>query len=153
MEGEAKKLDTVHKILAHSYSLYLGALILGLLLDFIFPQKFASGDLMTKAGLLCLGFATALILWAQATSRNLGIENLSRDTFARGPYKVSRTPTHWGLFLLMLGFGLVANMLFVIILSFVSFVVTKIIFIKKQEDMLAEKYGAPYLEYKKSVKL
>jgi len=152
MDEQTKKTDTVHKILAHSYSLYLGALLLGLLLDFFFPQKFFGDALMVKVGVVCLGFATALIVWAQATSRNLGIDNLSKDTFARGPYKVSRTPTHWGLFLLVLGFGIISNAFFIVVLSVVCFVVTKLVFIKKQEEILEQKYGEAYSAYKKSVR-
>lgn len=153
MEEQMRKSDTVHKILAHSYSIYLGALLLGLLLDYFIPYEVFQDSTAKTAGVALLGFATTAILWAQATSRNLEIENLSKDAFARGPYRVSRTPTHWGLFLLMLGFGIISNAFFVIVLSFVSFLITKFIFIKKEEDILAQKYGAPYLEYKKSVKL
>lgn len=152
MEEHINKTDAVHKILAHSYSLYLGALIVGLLLDFFFPQKMFSSPGMVTFGFVCLGFATALIVWAQKTSRDLGIANLSKDTFARGPYKVSRTPTHWGLFLLILGFGVISNTFFVLLLSFAAFLITKFVFIKKEEDILEKKYGAPYTEYKKSVK-
>lgn len=59
---------------------------------------------------------------------------------------------HWGLFILMLGFGILINAIFVILFSIVSFVVAKFIFLKKEENILAGKYGAPYMEYKKSVK-
>jgi protein-S-isoprenylcysteine O-methyltransferase Ste14 len=52
----------------------------------------------------------------------------------------------------VLGFGLVINAFFVIVSAFISFVIAKFLFIEKQEKVLAEKYGAPYLEYKKSVK-
>jgi protein-S-isoprenylcysteine O-methyltransferase Ste14 len=53
----------------------------------------------------------------------------------------------------MLGFGIMANTLFIIIFSIFSFFITKFIFLKKEENILAEKYGAPYLEYKKIVRI
>ncbi|KKP71662.1 MAG: hypothetical protein UR70_C0021G0015 [Candidatus Nomurabacteria bacterium GW2011_GWB1_35_20] len=53
----------------------------------------------------------------------------------------------------MLGFGIITNALFIIIFSVISFIITKFVFIRKEEKILAEKYGIPYLEYKKSVKL
>jgi len=53
----------------------------------------------------------------------------------------------------MLGFGLMANATFVILFSFVAMIFTKLTFIQKEEKMLAEKYGQPYLDYKKEVKL
>lgn len=147
------KNNRVHKVLAHSYFLYLGALVLGLILDYFFPHKLFSSSFVVEVGVAMLGFATALVVWAQMTSLSLDISNLSKESFLRGPYRVSRTPTHWGLFMLVLSFGIISNSLFILTLSFVSFVLTKFIFVKKQEAILAEKYGQPYLEYKKSVKL
>ena len=52
----------------------------------------------------------------------------------------------------MLGFGLVANAIFIIVTTVISFVLTKFIYLKKEEAILEKKYGAPYLEYKKAVK-
>ena len=51
-----------------------------------------------------------------------------------------------------LGFGIMADTFFVILFALISFVVAKYVFIKRQEELLAEKYGAPYLEYKKMVR-
>ena len=79
--------------------------------------------------------------------------NVTKENFCKGPYCYARHPTHWGLFFLILGFGIILNALFVILCTLISFIVTKFVFIEKQEKILAEKYGAPYLEYKKSVKL
>lgn len=143
----------VHKILAHSYTLYFFLFLVGVYLDFVFPLKIFSSPVWVLTGILLLIFATILILWAQKTSRNLDIQNLRKETFYQGPYRYARSPTHWGLFILMLGFGIVANALFVILSTLLSFLTSRFIFLKKQEDVLAEKYGAPYLEYKKQVKL
>lgn len=148
-----KKKDEVHKILAHSYSLYLGALLVGLFLDFQFPVTIFSNQTMASLGAVFLLFATLLIGWAQNTNRDLNTHNLSVHTFMAGPYKYSRTPTHWGLFLLVLGFGIIYNALFIVILTTISFVITKFYFIGQEETLLAQKYGAPYLEYKKHVRL
>lgn len=143
----------VHKILAHSYTIYFILFLVGVCLDIIFRFEIFSSSIMVPIGLVFLILASLLILWAQRTSRNLDIKNLSKDTFCKGPYCYTRHPTHWGLFLLMLGFGITANALFVILFTLISFIFTKFFFVEKQENILAEKYGAPYLEYKKSVKL
>ena len=150
-----KGKDQVHKILAHSYSLYLGALLVGLFLDFQFPVTIFSNPTMASLGAVFLFFATCLIVWAQSTNRDLEIdtEMLSIRTFMDGPYKYSRTPTHWGLFLLVLGFGIIYNALFIVVLTTISFIITKLIFIKQEEELLAQKYGAPYREYQKHVRL
>ena len=145
--------NKVHRILAHSYLFYFISFLLGLLLDFIFSFKIFGNYAMSSIGAIFLIFGTFLILWAQKSSHHLQKENMSKETFYCGPYRYTRTPTHFGLFLLMLGFGIIADALFIIILSIISFFITKFTFIKKEEKILAEKYGIPYLEYKKSVKL
>lgn len=144
---------TVHHVLAHSYSFYFFLFLLAVFLDLLFPVRVFSSSIMTSIGLVFLVFASFLILWAQGTSRDLRkIENISKESFCRGPYCYTRSPTHWGLFLLMLGFGFTANALFVIIFTLIALVVTKLVFLKKEESILADKYGNAYLEYKKIVK-
>lgn len=143
----------VHKILAHSYSMYFVLFLIGVCFDIIFKFKIFTSSTMVPVGLIFLILASFLILWAQKTSRNLNTENLSKESFCKGPYCYTRSPTHWGLFLLMLGFGIMTNALFVILSTLVSFIISRFVFLEKQENILASKYGTPYLEYKKSVKL
>jgi protein-S-isoprenylcysteine O-methyltransferase Ste14 len=52
-----------------------------------------------------------------------------------------------------LGFGIISNAFFVILTTLVSFLVSRFIFLEKEEIILEEKYGTPYLEYKRAVKL
>jgi len=142
----------VHGVLAHSYMVYFLILIIGVVLDLSFPDKIFANSIMMPTGFLMLILATLVIFWAQHTSRNLDHGSITKESFCRGPYCYTRTPTHWGLFLLVLGFGFILNAFFVIILTIISFVVTKLFFLKKQEAILEDKYGIPYLEYKKTVK-
>ena len=87
-----------------------------------------------------------------ASLHHLNKENMNKETFCNGPYRYTRIPTHFGLFFLMLDFGVIVNSLFIVILSVISFIIIKLTFIKKEEKILTEKYGTPYLEYKNSVK-
>ena len=144
--------NKVHKILAHSYLFYFISFLAGLFLDFVFPLRIFKSSATLSIGTIFLILGTFLILWAQKSSLGLQKENVNKERFFHGPYRYTRSPTHFGLFLLILGFGIITNSLFVVILSIVSFFITKFIFIKEEERILAEKYGAPYLEYKKSVK-
>ncbi|MFA6300905.1 MAG: methyltransferase [Candidatus Paceibacterota bacterium] len=143
---------SIHKVLAHSYSVYFTFFLGGIFLDLIFNFKVSSSPLMVPVGVFFLISGSLLVFWAQKTSRNLNKENLTKENFYRGPYKYTRGPTHWGLFLLMLGFGLIMNTFFVILFSFISFVFAKYTFLNKQEKLLEAKYGVPYREYKKIVK-
>lgn len=144
---------SVHEVLAHSYTFYFFALLIGLLLDFIFPIKLLNYSLMVPIGSIFIVLGSLLILWAQKTSRHLPEENLNKQAFCHGPYCITRSPTHWGLTFMMLGFGIIANATFIIVFTIFAFIITKLIFLKKEESILAQKYGSPYLEYKKSVRL
>ncbi|MFZ2149955.1 MAG: methyltransferase [Minisyncoccia bacterium] len=145
--------QSVHKILAHSYISIFMFFLVGVCLDLFLNLKIFSSQIVVGWGILFLALGTVLIIWAQKTSRSLKKEVITKETFCRGPYCFTRSPTHWGLFLVMLGFGMVVNALFVIIMSIISFVFTKLTFLREEEKTLAEKYGAPYVEYKKSVRI
>lgn len=153
MDQATAPRESIHKVLAHSYATYFGFFLTGVCLDILFNMKVFTGSSVDELGFIFIILGTSLILWAQRASRSLKKENITRETFTQGPYKYTRNPTHWGLFLLMLGFGMVINAFFVIILSFINFIFTKITFLNKEERLLAEKYGEPYLAYKHSVKL
>ncbi len=109
--------------------------------------------MLMPVGFTCLFLATAIIFWEQRTSKKLNTEDLTKESFCRGPYCYTRHPSHWGLFLLVLGFGIIMNAFFIIFLTLVSFIITKLVYLKKHEIVLVEKYGAPYEEYQKSVRL
>jgi len=148
------KNHIVHRTLAHSYSVYFLLLMFGVFLDIVFPIRVFHDSVMVAVGFVFLIFASFLIFWAQKSSRNLlKKEEVTKEHFCVGPYCYTRIPTHWGLFLLTLGFGFIMNAFFIIIFTIISFLITKYSFVKKQEKLLEEKFGIPYIEYKKSVKL
>ena len=143
---------TLHSIFAHWYFLYFLLFILGVILDLVYPIKIFDSSFMSPLGFLLLVVATFIIFWEQKTPKKLDAENVTKESFCKGPYCYTRHPGHWGLFLLVLGFGIIANAFFIIFLTIVSFIMTKLIYLRKHELVLTEKYGAPYEEYKKAVK-
>lgn len=145
--------NKVHHVLAHSYTSYFVLFLVSIYLDFVFRIGIFANGTARFAGVLFLLLGTLLIFWAQKSSRVLNKENLSKETFRQGPYRHSRYPTHWGIFLLLLGFGIVADALFVILFTLVAFVVSRTLFLRRHDRILAEKYGQHYTEYQKSVKL
>ena len=70
-----------------------------------------------------------------------------------GPYRYTSIPNHWAIFLLILGFGIMANAVFMMIITTLAFFITLPFFLKMQETVLADKYGPIYSEYRKIVKL
>jgi len=146
-------INAVHKVLAHSYSFYFLLLLLGVFLDVVFSLKIFSNPIAMPVGFIFLILATIMILWAQKTGRDFRkIAEVKAEHFCRGPYCYTRNPTHWGLLFMMLGFGIIANAVFVVLFTLIYFFVAKFIFLSKEEKILAEKYGSPYLEYKKLVR-
>ena len=155
MENQDKtylQKQSVHKILAYSYSMYFILFLVGVVLDLILKIKIFTSPIVVPIGAIFLIFGSILILWAQHTSKNLKVENITKETFCHGPYCYTRTPTNFGLFFLILGFGIIANAFFVILFTLISFIIAKFVFLDKEEKVLAAKYGTPYLEYKKLVK-
>lgn len=148
-----KPAKQVHSVLAHSYLMYFFAVVAGLLLEITLPIKVIPQTVASSIGIVFLILAPLLIIWAQRSSvpRSLNDERSAKD-FSKGPYAFSRTPTHLGLDLLIIGFGFLLNSVFIIIFSIISYVLTRFIFVRKQEKILGEKYGRDYHEYKKSVR-
>lgn len=158
MAEEAKKKDVhsgrANHTLAHSYAWYFVFLLGAIALDFVFPVRIFHSALSVPAGFALLFLATILIVWAECTHHHrLDPATVNKEALCRGPYCYTRHPTHWGVFLLLLGFGILLNAFFVILFTIVGFALSKLVFLKKHDSILSEKYGRHYEEYKKSVKL
>ncbi|MES3031998.1 MAG: methyltransferase [Patescibacteria group bacterium] len=144
---------TLHHVLAHSYSVYFILFLIGVTLDFLFPIKIFTNSVMVPIGFSFLVVASLLIIWAQKTGRDLKkVQDVKAEHFCRGPYCYTRIPTQWGLFLLLLGFGIITSSFFVILSTVISLFIFKFIFISRHDQILTDKYGSAYAEYKKKVK-
>ena len=155
MKKEHNKNGTIHYILVHSYLMFLFIVILGVLFDTLLQKKIFSHIGYQYVGFFMLVVSSIIILWAQKTSHNYKnkmLKNNSKSFFEQGPYKYLRNPTHFSLFVMTLGFGLIINSFFSAIFTITAYLLTKIIFIKKEEELLESKYGEIYNEYKKKVK-
>lgn len=148
----------VHELLAHSYLIYLGSVVVGFAADLIWPIKFSFPSQMTL-GMVTILTGTLLAVWAQNSSkrgapvRNAAGESVEGDHFRFGPYMFTRTPTQYGLFFMTLGLALLYGFTFMLASSVVAFLLGKFFFIRKEEHHLAAKYGDAYLAYKKRVRL
>ncbi|MEK7572702.1 MAG: hypothetical protein AAB493_02520 [Patescibacteria group bacterium] len=142
----------LHRILSSSYLFYFVLFFIGISFDLMFPTHFFENTYTASLGFVFIVFASFLILWVKSNSKKLKKGILTKEDFMQGPYKYTSIPNHWGIFILMLGFGIMINAVFMIILTIVSFLFTLPVFLKMQENILAEKYGVPYLEYRKTVK-
>lgn len=147
----------VHQLLAHSYLIYLAAIVVGFGADLIYPVSF-SFPLLEPLGALLIIFGTVVAFWAQRSARrgshlrNTETEKICRDHFCVGPYVFTRSPTQYGLSFMLLGLAFLYGSFFLVITTLAAFLIGRFIYVPKQEYHLEAKYGAPYLEYKKHVK-
>lgn len=148
---------TVHEILAHSYFIYLAAVVVGFGADLVWKLRF-SFPREAEVGLLAIMAGTVMVVWAQRSSRrgsamrNKANETICRDHFCVGPYVFTRTPTQYGLTLLVLGLAALYGSPVMFAAGILAFLIGRFFFIPKEEHHLTQKYGAAYLDYKKHVK-
>jgi protein-S-isoprenylcysteine O-methyltransferase Ste14 len=145
----------VHLVLSHSYTVFLLAVILGVIFDIFIPTSYFGNYIFQYVGLVLVILGSLLIYWAQKTTNCTKKEEIEKGVlirdFARGPYKYSRNPTHIGLTIMALGLGLIINSVFSVAFVVVAFLITKIFFVKKEEELLEKRYGDDYCNYKKKV--
>jgi protein-S-isoprenylcysteine O-methyltransferase Ste14 len=154
-ENEEIRKDLVHFILSHSYLAYLLAIIFGVIFDLFIPIRIFHRPIWQNIGFFIIILSTILIYWAQriSGSRRKGKDMINgKHRFDRGPYRFSRSPTHLGLSLATLGFGLMAGSFFIFLFMILVIIITKIIFLRKEENLLERKYGEDYSDYKKRIK-
>ncbi|MES2930429.1 MAG: methyltransferase [Patescibacteria group bacterium] len=154
-EYEKIRSGMVHIVLSYSYVMFLMAVVAGLVLDLVYHITIFSGPFYSYAGFIMIVAGSYLVYWAQSTSRCTKEEmkkGLTGRDFERGPYKYSRNPTHLGLTLMTLGLGLILHSFFSVVCIIVASVISKFIFLKKEERLLEKKYGQTYCEYKRKVR-
>ena len=148
--------NRVHIVLARSYSTYFLFLLVGVVLDTFFPIRILP-NYTTWFGVGIIIWATGLVVWAQYASALLEKKKktglpLEDIDFHRGPYRFTRSPTHVGLAMLLVGFGCLLGSIIVIVLTGIPFLIAHFVFLQKMEDILQGKYGKLYLGYKESIK-
>jgi len=144
---------TVHHVLTHSYSVFLFSILVAIILDSFFPIRILPQYITNNLGIFFLVVAPILIYWAQSTSGRIKDikEPMTSAHFKHGPYKYTRGPTHLGLALLLIGLGILTNSVFIIGGAIVAYVISKKIFMKEQEELLANSYGEEYRKYQQEV--
>jgi len=148
MEAKIKS----HKILFNSFMFYFALFFIGILIDLIFPTQLFKNVYVSYLGLILIAVGSILIFWIKANSTKIKKEVLEKGNFRKGLYRYTSIPTHWGIFLLILGFGILINAFFMVVITTLSFFATLPFFLKTQKNVLSERYGDQYKEYKKKVR-
>lgn len=135
---------------------YLAAILIGLLLQRVAPLAFVPAGLATPLGASLVGVAIALLAWAVALFRAAGTPVPARQPTTAivrtGPYRVSRNPIYLAFSLAQLGIAVWSNSLWLLLtlLVAVGFIHYRVIL--GEEAYLERRFGAEYLDYKRSVR-
>ena len=111
--------------------------------------RFVLGGLLVGAG---LGLMAAAIGLFRATGQDPKPWESSPELIATGIYRYTRNPMYLAMGLLQGGLGILFAELWSVVLVPVTWTVIYFIAIRHEEAYLAEKFGAPYLEYKGRVR-
>jgi protein-S-isoprenylcysteine O-methyltransferase Ste14 len=141
----------------HPPALFLGAVLLGIALHWLWALEFASGSRLRIAlgvALLCGGVAllgSALRLFhriGQHPDPRKPTPAIARD----GPYRFSRNPMYLGGSLIQLGLGVALGNAWVVLLLLPVFALIHHRVILPEEAYLEEKFGGEYARFKASVR-
>ncbi len=152
-----KQNDDDHpKVIAKPPYIYLGALLLGLGLDYIWPTGI--GRVGVRLPLGAAFVALGVIITAKAMQRfrtagtNVETDRPTTGLVTGGPYRFSRNPIYLSLSLIYSGIGIAADSLWAMVLLVPVLVLIRYGVISREEQYLERKFGNEYLGYKSSVR-
>jgi protein-S-isoprenylcysteine O-methyltransferase Ste14 len=106
------------------------------------------GILIAFSGFILMGKARDLFKKHQTT---LKIEK-SNHMIDEGVFSKTRNPMYTGMSILIFGFSIFSTNVFALFLPLFFMTIVRLIFIKREEQLMFETFGKDYLEYKKKVR-
>jgi protein-S-isoprenylcysteine O-methyltransferase Ste14 len=161
MDTDGQRVDDAETagVIARPPFLFLGALALGLVWDFLLPLPFPVPG--TDLAHWIIGGAMILIGLALAVA---GIRNFSRAGTPVEGYKPtralatagihgrSRNPIYLGMFLIYIGIGLVAQSPWVLLITLPLAITIRYGVVAREEAYLERRFGDAYRNYKRRVR-
>ena len=133
------------------------AIVAGLGAGWLYPLQFVPTSIpfaWIGGGVFVLGLALAI--WAIVTIRKAGTQfDINKATTAiveNGPYRLTRNPIYFGLFLGQTGIAIGFNNLWVLATLAPFYFVIRYGVVSREEAYLERKFGAIYLGYKSRVR-
>ena len=106
------------------------------------------GILIAFSGFILMGKSRDLFKKHQTT---LKIEK-SNHLINEGIFSKTRNPMYMGMTILIFGFSIFSTNIIALFLPFIFMTIVRLIFIKKEEQLMFDAFGQDYLEYKKKVR-
>jgi len=114
------------------------------------PWNYLGIAMVVLAGLM--DFTSLYLFFKKRTTPNPMKPEFTTGLVINGMYKISRNPMYLGMLIMLLGFAVYLGQLtpFLVVPAF-YFVITEMQ-IKPEEEMLEQKFGKEYLDYKSKVR-
>ena len=136
--------------------IYLTAFGAGVLIHRMAPMQALPATAARTAGWLLLISSLALMAWTKVTLRKAGTtwvpNRLATNFTAAGPYRLIRNPMCLSLAGLYLAGAFVLNGVAPLLLFLPAFAVYDRVIIRREESILLGRFGAPYANYRASVR-
>lgn len=135
--------------------IYFVSIVTGVLIGMAAPLPFVPETLAAPAGASLVAIAIALLVWAVAKFRAAGTPVPAREPTTAivrsGPYRFSRNPIYLAYSLFLLGLAVWINSVWLLATLAVAVWLIDHLVIPREEQYLERKFGAQYLDYKRSV--
>ena len=136
--------------------LFLGALGLGLILDYFKPAPWLPMPVQYPVGLALIAAGVALMVLAigrfKAAGTNIPTPLPAVALVDDGIYRHSRNPIYLAMTVIFLGLAILLNSLWLLLLLPAVLAVMHYGVIAREERYLADKFWGPYLSYKLRVR-
>jgi protein-S-isoprenylcysteine O-methyltransferase Ste14 len=154
--GSSAIRDVANLGLARPPLVYFAFIAIGSALEFAWQLPFLPHALAAPLGTLLVVAAVVLFSGSVRKFRAAGTPvpgNKATTAIVRvGPYRFSRNPIYLAFSLLHLGIAIWANSLWLVATLVASVAVMACVVIPREEQYLERRFGAEYLDYKKSVR-
>ena len=135
---------------------YLTALVTGVLMQFAKPLPLLPGTLAIPLGASLVVVAIALfacsVVKFQAAGTPVPARKPTTVIVRTGPYRFSRNPIYLAFSLFQLGIAMWVNSLWLLATLVGAVTLMHCVVIPREEQYLEERFGAEYLDYKRSVR-
>jgi protein-S-isoprenylcysteine O-methyltransferase Ste14 len=135
---------------------FLTSLVTGALIQLARPFPLLPGTLAVPFGASLVVAAIALFSYAVATFRTAATPVPARKPTTvivqRGPYRLSRNPIYLAFSMFQLGIAIWANSLWLVATLVGALALIHFVVIPKEEQYLERRFGAEYVDYKRSVR-
>jgi len=137
--------------------IYVAALVIGFVLNYLWPMSPFSGSSRYVIGSLLIAVNVLIMPPVLRRFRRAGtpfsdFRKAASVLITDGPYMFSRNPSYVSLTLLYLGVGIILNNGWILLLVVPVLLVIDLWVVRKEERHLETKFGEDYLRYKAAVR-